>query len=137
MKGSFAHLAVPLPEEAVGPGAKWEVRMPIKTQGMTIYQTTICELVSLEGERLTTKSAVVQDAANQKVQNPAMPGLKMDLTKMADKGTGELTLDLAKLLPAAGNSESHSESSMMMDMAGQNQAMTLKMDLIGTLLWGQ
>ena len=67
MKGSFAHLAVPLPEEAVGPGAKWEVRMPIKTQGMTIDQTATYEVVSLEGERLATKSAVVQHAANQKV----------------------------------------------------------------------
>ena len=56
MKDSFSSVAAPLPEEAVGPGARWEVKMPIKSQGMTIDQTATYELVSLEGERLTTKA---------------------------------------------------------------------------------
>ena len=86
MKDSFASLAAPLPEEAVGPGAKWEVRMPIKSQGMTIDQTATYELVSIEGESLTTKSTITQHAANQKIENPAMPGLKVDLTKMTGNG---------------------------------------------------
>ena len=129
MKETFTQLVVPLPEEAVGPGARWEVRMPIKSQGMTIEQTATYEVVSLEGERLATKSAVVQHAANQKVQNPAMPGLKLDLTEMAGKGTAELTLDLAKLLPAKGASDFHSETSLALNLGGQNQPMSVKMDL--------
>ena len=129
MKDSFARLGALLPEEAVGPGARWEVKMPIKAQGMTIAQTATYEVVSLEGERLTTRITVAQHAANQKVQNPAMPGLKLDLTKMAGKGTGDLTLDLAKLLPAKGTTDFHSETSMAMDLAGQKQTMTVKMDL--------
>src|ERR1035437_4195643 len=102
MKSFVTQLVAPLPEEAVGPGAKWEVKMPIKTQGMTIDQTVTYEVASLEGERLTTKSTVVQHAANQKIQNPAMAGLKMDLTKMIGNGTGESTSDLAPTLPEAG-----------------------------------
>jgi hypothetical protein len=129
MKGSFAQVAAPLPEEAVGPGARWEVKRPIKSQGMTIDQTTTYELVSLEGERLTAKSAVVQHAANQKIQNPAMPQLKVDLTKMTGKGTGELTLELAKLLPVTGTSQAHSETSMTVNMGGQKQATTTKLDV--------
>ena len=96
------HPRGPVPEEAVGPGAKWEVKMPIKTQGMTIDQTATYEMVSLEGERLTTKSTFAQHAANQKIQTPAMPGMKVDLTKMIGKGSGERTFDLAKLLPSEG-----------------------------------
>ena len=46
----------PLPEEAAGPGARWEVRRPIKSQGMAIDQTETRELVSIDGERVTTKS---------------------------------------------------------------------------------
>ena len=129
MKESFTQLAAPLPEEAVGPGAKWEVKMPIKTQGMTIDQTATYEVVSLEGERLTTKSAIAQHAANQKVQNPAMPGLKMDLIKMTGSGTGERTFDLAHLLPVTGTGNVHSETSMAMNMGAQKQAMNMKMDL--------
>jgi hypothetical protein len=129
MKETFTQLVAPLPEEAVGPGARWEVKMPIKTQGMTIDQTATYEVVSLEGESLVTKSAVVQHAANQKVQNPAMPGLNLDLTEMAGKGTTEFTLDLAKLLPAKGATDFHSESTMALNLGGQNQPMSVKMDL--------
>src|ERR1019366_3447718 len=38
MKESFSSSSTPLPEEAVGPGAKWEYQTRIKSQGMTIDQ---------------------------------------------------------------------------------------------------
>jgi hypothetical protein len=129
MKEFYTELAAPLPEEAVGPGAKWEVKMPIKTQGMTIDQTATYEVVSLEGENLTTKSTIVQQAANQKIQNPAMPGIKLDLSKMTGKGSSERTFDLAKLLPTAGTGKVHTDTAMSMNMGGQKQAMTMKMDM--------
>jgi len=83
-------VAVQLPEEAVGPGAKWEVKMPVHSQGMTIAQTTSYELLSLEAERLTVTNTVSQSASNQKIQSPVMPGLKVDLTKMTGTGTGNI-----------------------------------------------
>jgi hypothetical protein len=129
MKDSFAQMVVSLPEEAIGPGAKWEVRMPIKSQGVTLDQTAACDLVSIEGERLKVRRATTQRASNQKIENPAMPGVKGDLTKMTGKGTGELQLDLGKLLPTAANAEFHSESAMTFSMGGQKQAMTMKSDM--------
>ena len=129
MKESFTQLAAPLPEEAVGPGARWEAKTALKSQGMTIDQTTTYELVTLEGERFTTKSTIVQHAANQKIQNPAMPGLKLDLIKMAGNGSSQSTFDLAHLLPSAGTGKVHSETSMTMNMGGQKQPMTMKMDM--------
>jgi hypothetical protein len=129
MKGFVTQLIAPFPEEAIGPGARWEAKIPINSQGMTMDQTATYEAVSLEGERLTTKSALVQHAANQKIENPAMPGMKMDLTKMVGNGSGERTFDLGHLLPVAGTEKAHSETSMTMNMGGQKQAMTMKMDL--------
>jgi hypothetical protein len=129
MKDSFTEIAALLPEEAVGTGAKWEVKLPIKSQGMTIDQTSTYELVSLEGEIFKTKSTIVQQAANQKIQNPAMPGIKVDLTKMTGKGNSERTFDLSKLLPTAGTGRVHTETAMSMNMGGQKQAMTMKMDM--------
>jgi hypothetical protein len=129
MKGAFNELSVVLPEEAVGIGAKWEVKLPLKTQGMSIDQTASYEVVSLEGENFKTKSTIVQQAANQKIQNPAMPGIKLDLTKMTGKGTSERTFDLAKLLPTAGTGKVHTDTAMAMNMGGQKQAMTMKMDM--------
>jgi hypothetical protein len=129
MRDSLSKFTAPFPEEALGPGAKWEVRMPIKSQGMVIDQTTTYELVSIEGERLKMKTTVVQRAANQKFQNPSMPGLPMDLTKMTGRGNGNLTLDLGQLLPPEAGVESKTEFSMAMDVGGQKQSMTMKMDM--------
>ncbi len=129
MKQSFADLTVPLPEEAVGPGARWEVKMPLKSQGMTIDETATYKLVSLEGERVTTRSAVSQTAGNQKIQSPAMPGLKVDLTKMTGNGTADVTSDLGQLLPLTGTADLHTERAMGMNAGGQKQSMTMKMDV--------
>jgi hypothetical protein len=111
----------------VGAGAKWEVKMQLKSQGMTINQTATYELVSIDGERFTAKATIAQQAGNQKIQNPAMPGLKLDLTKMTGNGTGDLNCDLAKILPVDANLDSHSDMSMNMDLGGQKQTINMKM----------
>jgi len=129
MRESFSSMAAPLPEEAVGPGARWEVRMPIKSQGMTIDQTTTFELASIEGERVTAKRTFSQRAANQKIESPAMPGLKVDVNKMIGTGTGQSMFDLGKLLPSEGTMDLHSETDMAMNMGGQKQAISTKLDL--------
>jgi len=133
MKDSFSSIAAPLPEEAVGPGARWEAKLPIRSQGMTIEQVITCQLVSVEGERVATKSTFTQNAANQKIESPAMPGLKVDLIKMTGSGTGEATLDLGKLLPVAGTTDLHSETDMAMNMGGQKQPISTKLNLNVTL----
>jgi hypothetical protein len=129
MKESFSRISAPLPEEPVGLGAKWSVKMPLKSQGITINQTTTYELVSLENERLATKITIVQTAAGQKIENPAMPGLKLDLTQMTGAGTGDTTLNLGQLMPLAGTVDMHSELSMNMDTGGQKQAMNMKLEM--------
>src|SRR5207245_919833 len=125
----FSRVLNPLPEEAVGPGAKWEVKMPLKSQGMTLDQTATYELVSIEDERVTAKTTLAQTAANQQIQSPAMPNLKLDLTKMNGTGAGDVILDLGRLVPVAGNVKLHSEMSMGMNTGGEKQSMDMKLDL--------
>ena len=129
MNESFSQTRVGLPEEAVGVGAKWEVKMKIKTQGVTADEVATYELVSLEGDRATTKVSVKQNAANQKIQNPFMPGMEMEVVKMAAKGTGEVTLDLGQLTPSEVNLELHDTRSMSMRINDQPTSMDMKMDL--------
>jgi hypothetical protein len=129
MKENLAKVLPPLPEEPAGPGAKWEAKMAIKSQGMTIDQTAIYELVSIEEEQVTARTTIAQRAANQKIQSPAMPALKLDLTKMVGNATGELTFDLAKIIPPQATLDNHSELSMNMNNAGQKQTMNMKLDL--------
>jgi hypothetical protein len=131
MKETMSRVASPLPEEAVGAGAKWEIKMPIKSQGMTLNQTATYELASLEGERGTSKTSVTQTAANQKIQNPMMPGTKVDLMKLNGHGTGQVTFDLAQLLPPEASVEFHQDmmTSTTAVNSSQKQTMEMKMDL--------
>jgi hypothetical protein len=123
---SFAGLSVPLPEEAVGPGARWEVKMPVKSGGMTIDQTSAYQLVSVEGDRVTVKYTVEQRASNQKIQIPALPGLTLDVAKMTGKGSGDMALELTQLLPREGTSALVADVVMEMNVGGKKTTMTMK-----------
>ena len=128
-KDSFKNLSAPLPQEAVGQGARWEVKQSLKSQGMTINQTTTYQIASIEGDRVTATCTISQSAPNQKIQNPAMQGVKLDLTKMAGTGKGNITFDLGHLMPVASSVDSHTDMSMAMNMGNQKQDMSMKVDL--------
>jgi hypothetical protein len=129
MKEAMVGAALPLPEEAVGAGAKWQHKRAVKTQGMTIDQIITYQLASVEDQRVIAKVAISQRAANQQIQNPAMPGLKLDLTKMTGDGTGDLKANLAQIVPFESTADSHAEMAMGMNLGGQKQEMTMKLDV--------
>ena len=74
MKDSFSSWPLRCPRRPSGPGARWEVRMPIKSQGMTIDQTTTYELVSIEGERVTTKRTMPNAPPIRRSKTRPCPG---------------------------------------------------------------
>jgi hypothetical protein len=86
-------LAAPLPEEALGVGARWEVRQPLGVNGITLTQTTTYEIVALDAASATMKLTVAQDASSQKLTLPQMPpGAEASLVSMEGSGTGIMTL---------------------------------------------
>jgi hypothetical protein len=128
LKDVFIQFVTPLPEETVGHGAKWEVKAPVQSHSIKIDQTANYELVSVEGETYKTKSTSSQKAGpNQKIDNPIMPGMKVDLTKWTAKGTNEFGLDATKLMPSSGTMELHSEMGMGLGVPGQG--INMKMDV--------
>ena len=122
-----------VPEEAVGVGAKWEVKEKIKTQGMTTDQTTQHEVVGIEGDSLVMKSSTTQTAANQKISSPMMPTLKVDMTKMTGTATGTSTVNLAKVFPGKAISDQRIEVNMAVNAGGKKQVMNTKTETHSTL----
>jgi hypothetical protein len=133
LKETFSNLTIPLPEEAIGPGAKWEARSKVQSQGITLDQTATYQLVSLDGDRAAIKTTLSQNAANQKIQNPVMPGMQTELIKMVATGTGDFSVLLTQILPSTGTIEFHSEVNMSMNMGAQKQPMTMKADVTVSL----
>jgi hypothetical protein len=117
---------VALPDEPVGPGARWEVTKRTKQQGINLQQTTTYQLVAADGDHLTIKETCQQHAASQKFQHPALPGMVLDLTKLAGTGTEDVTLDLGRVLPLEGTGSISLDVTMAMDVGGQKQSMTVK-----------
>lgn len=126
MKDSISSSSMPLPDEPVGPGAKWEYKSRIKSQGINMDQTITTELVSIDGDQVNLKFTISQSAAKQKVQNPAMPGVSVDLTKLTGSGSGTSTRDLTHLLPASATINADTETSMSMKVGQQAQSMNMK-----------
>ena len=129
MKDAFVNLSASLPKEPLGVGAKWEVKEPLASQGVTIQQTSSYELASLQGEHAVIKSTVVQSAANQTVQVPSMPGMKLKLTKFVGNGIVSTTFDLGQLLPAERVTQLHTEQHLDMNAGGQPQSIVVKTDV--------
>jgi hypothetical protein len=135
MKDSLANVQMLLPEEPVGVGAQWEVKQKVNSQGMNMDQTTTYTLAAVNGDILTIKGVVAQQAGKQKISNPTMPQVKMDVSKFSGSGRTSVTLDLAKVFPAQAEIEDHLEIGIGMAAPGaagaQNgpQTMTMKVDL--------
>jgi hypothetical protein len=125
MTSSVENLSMPFPEEAVGAGARWEVRQAISSGGQTIFQKTEYELVSIEGSAVSMKVKTEQTAPPQAVSNPALPaGAEMNLDKMSGTGTGTIVVHLDSLVPTS-TLESTTSTAMTMSMSGQSMPVTI------------
>jgi predicted peroxiredoxin len=125
MTSSVENLSMPFPEEAVGVGARWEVRQALTGGGQTVFQKSECELVSIEGSAVSMKVTTEQTAPPQSVNNPALPaGAEMYLDKMSGSGTGTVVVHLDSLVPTS-TLESTTSTAMTMNMSGQAISVTV------------
>jgi len=103
---SMTQAAAPLPEEAVGAGARWSVAMRIKSPAMSLDQTANYVLNKLDGDRAEATLDLVQTAPRQ-VLAAVLP-TAFDLTvKM------QMDMSIAK---ADGSAQDAMKASMAMDM---------------------
>jgi hypothetical protein len=130
---SVTRFAVPLPEEPIGPGARWEVKTPIRSQGLSMDITTTYELVSLDGDRAKFKRTFEQHAANQKVQVPNMPGGAVEIAKMVGKGTDDISFDLNHVLPTEATSAMVWDVAAQVSIGGQKTPINLKATINSSL----
>jgi len=141
MLGSLAtsldSVTIPLPEEAVGAGARWESRQTIHSNGFQVYQKTLWELVAVEGKSVKLKTTVEQMAPPQPMNSPAMPaGADVSLSKFTGGGGGTVTLHLDGLVPT---SELNSTTNMTMSVnaGGSSQQMSVGITLKVTIAPGK
>ena len=127
LKQSMTQIAAPVPEEAVGVGAKWDTSTTISQNGLTIVQTATNELTSLKGNKASLKITIKQSAKPQKITTN---GVTVDLESYSGAGGGTTDLDLAGLVPSKAAMKMASD--MKMSAGGQKIGMKLDVDMTMT-----
>ena len=118
---ALRQLAVPLPEQKIGVGAKWQVEQRIDQAGVTVQQRTTYELLAAEGARVQLRVQTVQSAEAQRADLPGLPsGVTAEVLSLRGAGAGELEVDLRRLVPTSAREEIETDISFAIQQ-GQNQ----------------
>ena len=103
LANSLQQVSSPVPEEAVGTGAKWQVSSDTSINGINLKQTTSYELLSLKNGVATLNVNLQQQEKSTQVID--YPGLPLDgiLTLQSFKGNakGTATIQLDKVMPVS------------------------------------
>lgn len=130
MRQTFRQISAPFPEEPVGVGAKWETVQRLNQNGVSLDQTAVSELTSLEKDQGRIAVLVSAKAEPQQVQSPNLPpGARMDLASLDAKGDGETAFDLGKMVPSSARVKTHTEMKATILVGQEKQPMGMKIDM--------
>lgn len=123
MKDSLRDMSMPLPEEAVGKNAKWEVKTVLAAQ-LTSVQRTTYVAKDIADKSVVLDATVVQTAAPQSVATPPNmpPGATLHLDSHEAAGSGKVKLALDRFTPTS-TMKIASKSVMTVTMGNEKQAL--------------
>lgn len=131
---SLDQFSSPLPQQAVGVGARWRVNSNLNMGGMNFRQITTYQLVNLTKGVATLKINVEQIAPSQKLTIPGLPqGVTLNLNSYKGMGQGQAIVPLNKLLPTRSSMSLLSNTDMTQKKLGSpeetrlNQEMSMEM----------
>ena len=129
LSSSMENLSMPLPEESVGVGARWEVRQSIQVNGIQTYQKVDVELTGFDGKTANLKVSLSQTAPAQDIKSPDLPpGAEAHLHSLSSSGSGTIALPLGSLVPSS-TVDMQSKTSMEVKFGGQTQKMNIDMGI--------
>lgn len=103
MNQAFQLMVVPMPREAIGVGAKWEVVTRAVNLGADVLQYATYTLKSRDGSKVVLDVALKQLAANAAVKMPWLPaGITTRVRSFKWGGSGTQTVDTKQLATDSG-----------------------------------
>ena len=103
MNENIERLAIPLPVEAVGVGAKWVVESESLIQSMVIAQRVEATVRSIEGDLVEYYVQVRQSAEGGQVMEN-VPGQYVNtLESLKGTGSGTVVIDFGHVVPVRSN----------------------------------
>ena len=126
MSSTVQQMAMPFPEEPVGVGARWTVRLAVATGAMQTFQKVEIELTALDATSCTLKLATDQTAPPQRVSVPGLPpGVDASLESLTGSGTSTMLIHLDSLVPTSEGTMK-TASVMNVAMGGDTQRISVQ-----------
>jgi hypothetical protein len=102
MSSSMNSMAMPMPEEPVGVGAKWTVRQALPSSGLSVFQDVQVEITAVDAQSCTLAIKTSQIAPPQPVQNPGLPaGVQATLDHFEGSGSGTMAVHFSSIVPTS------------------------------------
>ncbi len=109
MTGSLSKMAIPLPAEPVGVGARWRVTATESAQGIGVRTVHDYEVLSIEGSLVRCKATYTQ-SADRAGAHGARGG--PTVTALTGSGDGEVVFDLTSVLPRSAEIRGETDVSL-------------------------
>lgn len=126
---SSEQLSVPLPIEAVGPGARWKTLSRVVQGGSALYQVSTWELRQLDWPSLSLGVTVEALSPEEIVQVPGEPaGAIVATVSVTSRGQGETLVDLRTPV-RRGTMSMHMEVVTSIHAKGRSVRLVTKVDM--------
>lgn len=123
---AIGQMPVPMPDEPIGVGAKWEVQETVAQDGVSVRQKTYYELLALETTRALIRTQTVQSAERQRAALPGLPdGVTAEVLSLHGSGAGETEIDLRRLVPGSAREEVETDVSFSVKQGQTERVMSL------------
>ena len=134
MKQSMERLCLPMPEEPIGVGGKWTVSQDIAANGVSLQQTSTCELAGTDDDRYTIDIDITQKANEQQINAPGLPpGAKVTLQSLTSQGAGQLIITSASVFPEQSSMKIDSQTKINSTVGENSHSMVTNMKMEMTI----
>ncbi|EYF07590.1 hypothetical protein [Chondromyces apiculatus] len=126
----FVFMTVPLPDEPVGPGARWHVVTRLDFTGGDFLYFTTYTLEAREGNRADLVFNLVQLIGDPAVVPPLPPGIRGRFVSSESSGEGRSVIDLTSAAPVSSTVSLHSFLGMgiVLGLGDKEVSSTLQVD---------
>ncbi len=124
---SLEQMSSPMPQEAIGIGAKWRVSSKLKIGSINMNQSAVYELVSLKDNVATLNFTVEQQANAQELTLPGIPtgSATISLKTLTSQGQGQMTLPLYSVMPTRSTMSMRSQNEMSIKEQASDKEMII------------
>lgn len=130
MQQNLSSGSLPMPLEAVGVGAVWEVRSRTASNGLVVDEVKLVTLESMFSDAVLLDIQLSQTLADPNMVPPGLPpGTQVSITRFESQGGGKSAVRLDRLVPDAGESQMTMEMEFDVNADGQTQTFDMGMSI--------